>query len=217
VIVEAYPQDDSGRTERRRHHRAKVTLRGRYMLADRREYGCQAIEISAGGIAILGAIKGKIGERVVAYFDRIGRVEGMVVRHFDKCFVIELSASALKRERLDLRIGWLVRREAGLVSDSRRHERIALYRWRTNFKTADGQDCVAYVVDLSVSGAAITVNAAPPIGSNVTLGDRTGVVVRHFRGGVAVTFTQLLGEKDLENHRADPPGKSPSQEMTENQ
>jgi PilZ domain len=216
MIVEVYPQDDPARTERRRHQRAKVRLRGRYMLADRREYACQAIEISAGGIAILGAIKGEIGERVVAYFDRIGRVEGMIVRHFDKCFVIELSASALKRERLDLRIGWLVRREAGLVADSRRHERIALYRWRTNLKTADGQDCVAHVVDLSVSGAAISVNAAPPIGSNVTLGDRTGVVVRHFHGGIAVTFTHFLGEKDLETHRADPP-KSPSQEMTENQ
>ncbi|HYC25292.1 MAG TPA: PilZ domain-containing protein, partial [Roseiarcus sp.] len=115
MIVEARLQEDSARPERRRHQRAKVTLRGRYMLADRREYVCQSIDISAGGIAILGAIKGGIGERIVAYFDKIGRVEGMVVRHFDKCFVIELSASALKRERLDLRIGWIVKREAGLV------------------------------------------------------------------------------------------------------
>jgi len=201
VIVEVVPQDAT-RPERRRHQRARVRLRGRYMLADRREYACQAIDISAGGMAILGAIKGQIGERVVAYFDRIGRVEGMVVRHFDKCFVIELSASSLKRERLDLRIGWLVKREAGLVADSRRHDRIALYRWRTNLRTADGQDCVAYVVDLSVSGAAITVNAAPPMGSSVMLGDRHAIVVRHLPGGIALAFKELLGEKDLEAHGA---------------
>jgi PilZ domain len=202
MIVEVVPQEDAGRPERRRHQRAKVRLRGRYMLADRREYACQSIDISAGGIAILGAIKGEIGERVVAYFDRIGRVEGMVVRHFDKCFVIELSASALKRERLDLRIGWLVKREAGLVADSRRHDRIALFRWRTNLRTADGQDCVAHIVDLSVSGAAIAVNAAPPLGSNVMLGDRPAVVVRHLPGGLALAFNELLGEKDLEAHGA---------------
>jgi hypothetical protein len=202
MIVEARPEEDSARPERRRHQRAKVTLRGRYMLADRREYVCQSIDISAGGIAILGAIKGGIGERVVAYFDKIGRVEGMVVRHFDKCFVIELSASALKRERLDLRIGWIVKREAGLVSDGRRHERVPLYKWRTNLRTADGQDNIAHIVDLSISGAAINVNAAPPLGSNVTIGDRPAVVVRHFPGGVAVIFKEPLADRDLEAHGA---------------
>ena len=32
--------------ERRRHQRVKVNLLGRYMLADRREFPCQVIDVS---------------------------------------------------------------------------------------------------------------------------------------------------------------------------
>jgi PilZ domain len=195
VVIEAL--EDFRGPERRRHQRADVALSGRYMLADRHEYSCQAINISAGGVAVLGAIKGAIGERVVAYFDRIGRVEGMVVRQFGRCFAIALSASALKREKLDLRIAWLVKRQAGLVSDNRRSERVAVLRWRTTLKTADGKEYAVSVIDLSVSDAAIAVEAAPPIGSDVTLGQRPAKVVRHLRGGIAVAFKEPLGEADL--------------------
>jgi PilZ domain len=97
------------RSERRRHQRAKITLAGRYMLSDRHEYDCQTLDISSSGVAVLGPIKGTIGERVVAYFDRIGRVEGMIVRHFGACFAVEMRASALRRDRLDLEIEGLVR------------------------------------------------------------------------------------------------------------
>jgi hypothetical protein len=73
VVVGAL--DDFKRPERRRHERAKITLSGRYMLTDRHEYNCWTIDVSASGIAVLGPIKGTIGERIVAYFDQIGRVE----------------------------------------------------------------------------------------------------------------------------------------------
>jgi hypothetical protein len=96
----------------RRHRRAVLTLRGRYMLSDGREYDCRTIDISAGGIAILGAIKGKVGERVVVYLDQVGRVEGTIVRHFGGCFAIELSTSSLKRDWLNLQIERLVKQQA---------------------------------------------------------------------------------------------------------
>ena len=39
--------------ERRRFQRVKVHLLGRYMLADRREFPCQVINMSPGGLAML--------------------------------------------------------------------------------------------------------------------------------------------------------------------
>jgi PilZ domain len=89
-----------------------MTLRGRYMLADGREYECRTVDISAGGIAILGVIKGKIGERVVVYLDEVGRVEGRIVRHFGGCFAIELSVTELKRDWLNLQISRLLKRRS---------------------------------------------------------------------------------------------------------
>jgi hypothetical protein len=67
-------------------------------------------------------------------------------------------------------------------------------------KTADGKEHPASVIDLSVSDAAINVDAAPPIGSMVTLGRRAAKVVRHFPDGIALAFEEPLGETDLELH-----------------
>ncbi|HWX58870.1 PilZ domain-containing protein, partial [Bradyrhizobium sp.] len=39
--------------ERRRFQRVKVHLLGRYMLPDRREFPCQIINMSPGGLALL--------------------------------------------------------------------------------------------------------------------------------------------------------------------
>ena len=60
--------------ERRRHQRVKVNLLGRYMLADRREFPCQVIDMSPGGMALIAPIAGQPGERVIAYVDHLGRI-----------------------------------------------------------------------------------------------------------------------------------------------
>ena len=60
--------------ERRRFQRVKVHLLGRYMLPDRREFPCQVINMSPGGLALLAPGIGNVGDRVIAYLDHIGRV-----------------------------------------------------------------------------------------------------------------------------------------------
>lgn len=50
------------------------------MLSDRREYPCQVINMSPGGVAMLAPGLGHVGERVVAYLDHVGRVEGKITR-----------------------------------------------------------------------------------------------------------------------------------------
>jgi|SRR5437868_6166233 len=68
--------------DKRKQPRLDMSVTGRYMLADRREYRCTVIDASASGLALVGPERGAIGERVVVYIDdQIGRVEGEVVRH----------------------------------------------------------------------------------------------------------------------------------------
>jgi hypothetical protein len=101
-----------------------MTLRGRYMLADGREYECRTVDVSAGGIALLGMIKGKIGERVVVYLDEVGRVEGRIVRHFAGCFAIELSTTDLKRDWLNAQIAKLLRRRSERAAGNTSHAQL---------------------------------------------------------------------------------------------
>src|SRR5882672_3714613 len=74
--------------ERRRFQRVKVHLLGRYMLPDRREYPCQIINMSPGGLALLAPGIGNVGDRVIAYLDHIGRVEGKITRIIDNGFAM---------------------------------------------------------------------------------------------------------------------------------
>jgi len=85
------------RPDGRRDSRKQATIHGRYMLPDGREFPCRTFDVSAGGIAIVSAVKGAIGERIVLYLDQLGRMEGTVVRHFGGGFAIALRASDIKR------------------------------------------------------------------------------------------------------------------------
>ncbi len=176
--------------ERRRHQRVKVVLPGRYMLEDRREYHCRTVDISPGGVAFAGLAKGRIGERVVAYLAQIGRVEGTIARHFDEGFAIQMRLPVLKREKLADQLTWLANRQALGMAEDRRHERITPRHAHATLKMPDGHEYLAKLIDISVSGAALSVAAKPPIGSSVVVGETEAQIVRHFEGGIAVEFNR---------------------------
>ena len=61
--------------DRRRHRRVPVGVVGRFMREDKREYPCQVVNMSAGGMAILAPVTCAVGERIVAYLDNLGRMK----------------------------------------------------------------------------------------------------------------------------------------------
>src|SRR6202158_4529458 len=93
--------------ERRRFQRVRVHLLGRYMLPDRREFPCQIINMSPGGLALLAPGIGNVGDRVIAYLDHIGRVEGKITRIIDNGFAMSIGATARKRDKLAAQLAWL--------------------------------------------------------------------------------------------------------------
>src|SRR5690606_38948835 len=110
--------------ERRRFQRVKVHLLGRYMLPDRREYPCQVVNMSPGGLALLGQGIGRTGDRVIAYLDHVGRVEGKIVRMIDNGFAMTVSATPRKRDKLASQLTWLANRDILNLPEDRRHERV---------------------------------------------------------------------------------------------
>src|SRR5271165_2996510 len=85
-------------SDSRRYQRVKVDLLGRYMLEDRREFPCQVVDMSPGGMAVIAPQCGKPGERVVAYIDHIGRLEGTIARIYPSGFSMTILASVRKRD-----------------------------------------------------------------------------------------------------------------------
>src|SRR5207245_3497894 len=165
--------------ERRRFQRVKVHLLGRYMLPDRREFPCQIINMSPGGLALLAPGIGNVGDRVIAYLDHIGRVEGKITRIIDNGFAMTVGATARKRDKLAAQLTWLANRHILSLPEDRRHGRITPRNPAGRLILANGVNIAVRVIDISESGAAISTTERPEIGSPVTIGKTPGRVVRH--------------------------------------
>jgi len=191
TFAQKAPVTSSSASERRRHQRVAVNLLGRYMLQDRREFPCQVRDISPGGLAIIAPVIGEIGERVIAYVDHLGRLEGRIARHIDNGFAMTILATPRKRDKLAAQLTWLANREILDLPEDRRHDRTMPGRTAARLTLADGQQITGRLIDLSLSGAALAVTIRPEIGMLVSLGKVPARVVRHLEEGIAVEFTRL--------------------------
>ena len=178
--------------ERRRYRRVKTSIAGRYMLASKQEYPCQTIDMSPGGLRVAAPVKGEVGERVVFYFEDFGRLEGVIVRHTGDGFSVEMSLPPNKRERLADLLTWMVNREESDDEANRRHKRITPRQRNVDIVLATGLRIPAIIADVSVSGVGLQSQELPELGARVDIGKRSGKVVRHFNGGLAIEFQRLI-------------------------
>ena len=190
--------------EQRRFQRVRVNLLGRYMLADRREFPCQVLDMSPGGMAIIGPVSGKAGERIVAYIDHVGRLEGTVIRVLPNAFAMSIAATPRKRDKLAAQLTWLANRQILGLPEDRRHDRIVPRNPRSTMVLADGTAVICRIVDMSLSGAAIACDQVPEAGTLITLGKTPSRVVRHIEGGFAVEFTRMQHPDFLEENVTGP-------------
>jgi hypothetical protein len=186
--------------DRRRHQRVKVNLLGRYMLADRREFPCQVINMSPGGMALIAPVGGIPGERVIAYVDHLGRLEGKIARLLQNGFAMTISATARKRDKLAAQLTWLANRQILSLPEDRRHGRIVPRNPVGRLIMPNGVNITCRIIDVSESGAGIATEERPPIGAIVTLGSVPGRVVRHLEEGFAIEFTRLQHPDALEDN-----------------
>ena len=186
-----------GRTERRNFQRVRVKVYGRYMLEDRSEHPCQVIDMSPGDASLRADRPGELGEKVIAYLDHIGRIEGVVTRRIDGGFAMTIVASERKRDKLAAQLTWLANKHELDLPEDRRHERVQPRNPMSVLHLGDGRQYQCRIIDLSLSGAAIEIDVKPALGVQITLGTMRGRVVRHFEDGIAIEFTVLQREETL--------------------
>jgi hypothetical protein len=197
-LLDVLPLND----ERRRFQRVRVNLLGRYMLADRREFPCQVVDMSPGDIAVEAPVTGEPGQRVVAYIDHLGRLEGTITRVFATGFAMSIAATPRKRDKLAAQLTWLANRHILGLPEDRQHERVVPGNPHSTVTMPNGTSITCRIVDVSLSGASIESETVPPIGALITLGKTPGRVVRHIEGGFAIEFTRLQHPDFLEDNIA---------------
>lgn len=205
------PQTQDKRTgdiafiESRSEPRIVLSVPARYALVGRRdargfssEFACRLINISSRAIALYAPIGGAIGQRVVTHCDEFGKLEGEIIRALDGGFVMSISATDEERQKLRTKIEMYENIKNYDFSDRRMHKRVVPADPRSTLIFSDGSRRECFVIDISESGAAISVDMRPEIGTPLAVGTVVGRVVRHFAEGFAVEFVQRQNIETLE-------------------
>ncbi|MEM1289445.1 MAG: PilZ domain-containing protein [Pseudomonadota bacterium] len=180
--------------DRRRFQRVAVDLLGRFMLPNLQEYPCQILDMSPGGAALISPVNAEIGQRVIAYIDHIGRIEGHVARPIDGGFAMSIQTSARKRDKMASQLTYLANKDLLNLPEDRRHERQVVENPYSKLIMSDGRSYPCSVLDISLSGAAVRTSVRPSIGTMVQLGNMRAKVVRHIDEGVALEFATVRAE-----------------------
>ena len=131
----------------------------------------------------------RIGERIVAFVDVLGRLEGRVSARMPQGFRLDLNMSESDRTTFQELIALLKSRVAAGLPRGRRHERVVPVRRKVIVVDSAGGSCSGRLIDVSRSGAAVKVDGKFEVGDMVRLGERThGKVVRLIEKGIAVQF-----------------------------
>lgn len=181
--------------DRRQDVRVVLSLPGRYRLPKRRaahgrppEFACRLVNMSPQGLVLAGPVIGAIGEAVEVYAEEFGQLRGAVLRTLYGGFAMSIIADAPRRAQLESKLLWLEKHQCDDLPNARRHKRIVPQSPHSTLILADGGTLPCFVIDMSASGAAVSADIQPPLGTPLAVGRIVGRVVRQFAEGFAVHF-----------------------------
>ena len=173
--------------------RLPLSLLGRCLTPDGVHVVCEAVAVTARGLTVACEVAVQPGERIIANFRGLGEIEGVVDRNEDGWFVLDLRESPERLAALSKRFLWTIRRQTEGAPERRLSERIDQKLRKTVLKSKDGRETTGEMIDLSETGAAVRLGAESPyfwVGQEVFLDARSGLVRRHFAGGVGIEFDE---------------------------
>jgi len=170
-------------------------LMGRYLLASRKNrshrvqvFACRLQSISPHLMVASAPVLGAPGEELSANFEPFGTVKGRVARLIDGGFSMAIETTAEERDLLIKRIGWYKKRVFHGVADKRAHRRMMPRDPRSTVLFADGTRLPCLIIDMSRSGAALSADVQPDLGTPLAVGWVVARVVRWLDVGFAVQF-----------------------------
>lgn len=173
--------------DRRRHFRAEIPLKARYLTEPGEEYNCLVSNISAGGALLRAKIPPQAGQSIVVYIDDIGRFEATVIRSGKHTFAVDYRGRRKKTKRTADSLF------QALHTPHKRFDRRSAPRIKSDAAASiileDGDTIACSIRDISLTGASVDVSPQPPLGAQLRLGKMMAKVVRRHETGIGVVFT----------------------------
>jgi len=178
-----------------------------------RSFACRTRRVSPFRMIVDVPVVGRVGDKVSSYFSDFGKLDGHISDTVPGGFLLELAVTRAMRERLSNQLSWLEKKlNDPAVLDARQNARIVPACPHSTLILADGTVHSCFVIDMSISGVAVSADIQPEIGTPLAVGGCVGRVVRHRPDGFAVKFTELQNRADLEWRIARPPQRNSTAE-----
>lgn len=181
-----------------RHRTIRLALSGRFMRSDRTEHPAKLIEMSVAHMTFSTQTPLTPGERLIAYVDQLGGLEGEVTEVSTGRFSMCLNITTRKREKLAAQLTWLINRHELDGLEERQHKRYEVTNKSITMR-ADETLVECRLLDISLSGASLGTNVKPAIGTKVLVGRQRAIVRRHHEEGIGVQFLRVQEAEDLQS------------------
>lgn len=170
-----------------------------------REFSCRLVGISPHEMGLVVPVIGRAGAAVTVECEEFGQLEGTVSRPTRMGFTMQIKATDEERAKLADKIAWHEKFYKKETTDQRKHKRIVPNNPLSTLVLADGSCLRCFVIDMSVSGVAVSADIMPELRMPLAVGKVVGRVARHMAGGFAVKFVELQDLRSLERMIIQPP------------
>jgi len=194
----------------------KIAVGGSYTLPNwfdpegrPRSFACRTSRVSPFRMLVDVPVVGRIGEKISCYFAEFGKLDGRISDTTAGSFLLELLIDLPQRAKMADQLTWLEKKQNdSSIRDVRKQARIIPASPHSALTFADGTIHSCFVIDMSVSGVAISADVQPPIGTPLAVGTCVGRVVRHLADGFAVQFVEPQKRTELDWRIARPPSQA---------
>ena len=189
-----------------RQRAVDLMMDGTYMLSNwydpqgrLRTFACRATRVSPFRMMVEAPVVGKVGDSLTSYFRDFGHFEGTISDTTTRGLLLELEMTRSMRARLAEKLIWLEKKtkDPFSISEARQNPRFVPKASQSTLTLADGSVHGCHIVDVSMSGVAVSAEIQPPTGTPLAIGACIGRVVRHFPNGFAVNFVKEQSRDEL--------------------
>jgi hypothetical protein len=163
-----------------------------------RTFACRTTRVSPFRMMVEVPVVGKVGDSLTSYFRDFGKFEGRISDTVAGGFLLELEMTKPLREKFASKLTWLEKKlKNPSIRDVRKDARIIPESPHSTLALMDGTMHGCFIIDMSISGVAVSAQVQPPIGMPLAVGACIGRVIRHLPDGFAVKFIETQNRFDL--------------------
>ena len=127
-----------------------------------RTFACRTTRISPFRMMVAVPVVGKVGDRITPHFRDFGKLDGLISDTMDGGFLLELDMVKPSREEFASKLSWLVAKQKNpSISAKRKQPRFIPACPHSTLTFADGTVRGCFVIDMSVSGIAVSADVQP--------------------------------------------------------